>query len=230
MKNNWKEWGKKEVELAAAKEPDGNQVYNAAYRAFCDVVDHAESVPEKDDVIFVLETLLHSMPLTPIEDTEDEWETDAGIDPATENDNPGYTIYQSKRRRSLFKKVTYSDKGNIVCFDDLNAYDCIDIRTNQMYVGGMGPVVLNEMFPITFPYMPIGKVKIFTEDFKYHTDHEGDYDTAGVLYFRMTDGQMVKVMRFFKKDYNTDEMIEIAEGEYMERKRKFEFNTKEEEK
>lgn len=229
-----KEWAKKEIDLAIAGEmgetpemkEELTECYETAYQAFCDFVDRITDglkAPEITKAVFI--QLLYEQPLSPIEDNEEDWVIVEGFDPAAGNENPGWSIYQSKRCSTLFKKVTYEQKTgeiNTVKFSDTGRAVCMDINTNQTYTGGMGFVVLDEMFPINMPYQPIGKIKIFTEDFKYHEDHEGDFDTIGILYFRMADSQMKKVMRFFKEDYKTHEMVEIDKTEYFARKKKAE--------
>ena len=95
-----------------------------------------------------------------------------------------------------------------------------------MYTGGMGPLILDEMMPITLPYYPCGKIRIFTEDFKYHEEHDGDLDTIGVLYFRMPDGTMTEVKRYFKEDHESKQMVEITQSEYLSRKKRVEERMK----
>lgn len=144
------------------------------------------------------------------------------LDQVDFNYNPGWSIYQCKRRNSLFKKVSYDRKtGEVdeITFRDIDRSVCIDInKPDSMYIGGMGPLLLDEMMPITLPYSPCGKIRIFTEDFKYHEECEGDLDTLGVLYFRMPDGSMKEVKRYFKEDHESKQMVEINQSEYLSRR------------
>lgn len=223
--NTLKNWALKEIDLAKNLEGDENEYYNAAYLAFCDFLDRTEHLDKPGIAKMIFTQLLHKEPLTPIEDDEDNWVIVEGFDPAAGNDNPGWTIYQCKRRPTLFKKVTYDRKTGEkdgVKFSDTGRYICIDINTEQMYTGGIGPAILDELFPISMPYSPLGKIKIFTEDFKCHEDFDGDFDTVGILYFRMPDGQMKEIKRCFKEDYKTHEMKEINMTEYLARKKKAE--------
>lgn len=234
MSNSLKEWALREVKLAtegtskdvpAEMKGEMDKHYEAAYRSFCDFIDRTEGLDKPGIAKTIFTQLLHEEPLTPIEDNEDDWVFAGGFDPAAGNDNPGWTIYQCKRRSTLFKKVTYDRKTgevNETRFSDAGRAICIDINTNQMYTGGMGQVVLDEMMPVEIPYQPIGKIKIFTEDFKCHGDFKGDIDTVGVLYFRMADGQMKEIKRFFKEDHKTHQMVEINMTEYLGRKKKYE--------
>ena len=236
-----KEWARREVDLAKTwlndEDPEEKETmseeYEAAYRSYCNFLDELEKLKDSRIIKTAFTQLLHEENLSPIVDSEDDWTLVEGFDPAADNDNPGWTIYQCKRRSSLFKKVTYGRKTGEV--DDLKAITlrdidravCIDInKPDCMYTGGMGPLVLDEMMPITLPYSPCGKTRIFTEDFKYHEEYEGDMDTVGVLYFRMPDGTMKEVKRYFKEDHESKQMVEITQSEYLSRKKRVEERTK----
>lgn len=232
-----KEWARREVDLAKAwlndedleEKEKMSEEYEAAYRSYCNFLDEYEKLENTKIIKTVFAQLLHEENLSPIVDSEDDWTLVEGFDPAAGNDNPGWSIYRCKRRSSLFKKVTYGRKTGEV--DDLKAITlrdidravCIDInKPDCMYTGGIGPLVLDEMMPITLPYSPCGKTRIFTEDFKYHEEHEGDVDTVGVLYFRMPDGTMKEVKRYFKEDHESKQMVEINQSEYLSRKKRVE--------
>lgn len=229
-----KEWARREVDLAKtwlndedleAKETMSEE-YEAAYRSYCNFLDELEKLKDTRIIKTAFTQLLHEENLSPIVDSEDDWVLVEGFDPAAGNENPGFSIYQCKRRNSVFKKVTYDRKTGeeeSVAFRDIDRAVCIDINKRDcMYTGGMGPVVLDEMMPITLPYSPCGKIRIFTEDFKYHEEHEGDLDTIGVLYFRMPDGSMKEVKRYFKEDHETKQIVEITKSEYLSRKKRVE--------
>lgn len=230
-----KEWARREVDLAKTwsswlsdEDPIVKEMvseeYEAAYRSYCNFLDEYEKLDNTKIIKTVFTQLLHGENLSPIVDSEDDWTLVEGFDPAVGNDNPGWSIYQCNRRSSMFKRVTYDRKtGEVdeITFRDIDRAVCIDInRSDFMYTGGMGPLVLDEIMPVTLPYSPCGKIRIFTEDFKYHEDCEGDLDTVGVLYFRMPDGTMKEVKRYFKEDHETKQMVEIKLVEYLSRKKK----------
>lgn len=237
-----REWARKEVELAieAAEitgvlseqenkiNKDVKKHYETAFAVFEDFLDKTEGLDAPDIVKSILAQLLRGDTLTPIDDNEEDWNFISGFDPVAKNDNPGYSIYLSERRPSLIKKVSYErETGDVVStiYTDTERAVCIDINTNGVYTGGFGLAILDEMFPIAMPYQPDGKIKIFYEDFKYYRDSE-DADTIGILYFRMPDGKMEEVKRFFKKDPKTHVMIEINRTEYFTRKQKSEEDKK----
>ena len=231
-----KEWARREVDLAKTwlndEDPEAKETmseeYEAAYRSYCNFLDELEKLKDAKIIKTAFTQLLYEENLSPIVDSEDDWTLVE--DPAPANDNPGWTIYQCKRRSSLFKKVTYGRKtGEVdeITFRDIDRSVCIDInKPDYMYTGGMGALVLDEMVPITLPYSPCGKIRIFTEDFKYHEEYEGDIDTVGVLYFRMPDGSMKEVKRYFKEDHESKQMVEISQSEYLSRKKRVEERMK----
>nr|DAF70181.1 MAG TPA: hypothetical protein [Caudoviricetes sp.] len=230
-----KEWARREVDLAKTWLNNEDleampEEYEAAYRCYCNFLDEFEKLKDTRIIKTVFTQLLHEENLSPIIDSEDDWTLVEGFDPAVGCDNPGWSIYQCKRRSSLFKKVAYDRKtGEVdeIMFRDIDRAVCIDInKPDYMYTGGIGSLLLDEMIPITLPYSPCGKIRIFTEDFKYHEEYEGDMDTVGVLYFRMPDGTMKEVKRFFKEDYKTKEMVEIGYQEYLSRKKRVEEKMK----
>lgn len=226
MNNCLKEWAKREMDRATKDlKMEEKKYYDAAYQVFCDFVDRTEKLENPGVVKTLFMQLLNDNPLTPIEDNEEDWVISDGYDPEKKNVNPGYTSYQCRRKGSFFKKVIYDKKTGEISstkFTDADRSVCIDINTKEMFCGGIGPAILDEMIPIRMPYQPLGKIKIFTEEFKYHEDCDGTSDTFGVLYFRMEDSQMKNVMRFFKEDHKTREMVEINKTEYFARKAKVE--------
>lgn len=214
--NNLIEWATNEVVIATKDETEEvKKYYEAALNAFKTFVKFTEGFESCGVAKTILIQLLHDDVLSPIEENKiNDW---SAINSEKES---GITIYQCKRRPSLFKKVTYDSgvMGGIkeVKFTDNSRAICIDITTEQIYQGGIGQRVFDEIFPIQFPYSPIGRYKIFTEEYK---DDKGD-DYTAVLYIRDTDSRMVKVKRFFKHDRETGENIEVVEEEYYTNKPK----------
>lgn len=230
--NNLKEWARHEIELA---EMGGGDIplkdeidrhYEAAYQSFCDFVDRTEGFDKPGLIKTILIQLLHGNPLTGIEDNEEDWElfdTGGSFNSAINGARPRCSTYRCKRRSSLFKEITYNrETGEVdkVKFTDIDRCVCVDIASGNQYQGRIGRVVLDEMVPITMPYSPVGTIKIYTEDFKSYEDCDGDFDTVGIFYFRMDDGRMVDVRRFFKEDRNTHQMVEINKTEYFARRKK----------
>lgn len=227
------EWARKEIaylmrddESSIGKsDEEENQVYMLAlqiYDEYIKVVGNFKNPSNTALFGTVFLQLIGGNLLTPIEDNDGDWRVFEGFDPAAGNENPGYSIYECVRKPSLLKRVNYDKKsGDIadVKFRDSERSVCIDIDTGSTYSGGIGEWLLDEMLPITMPYFPTGKIKIFTEEFKAYPEGE-ENDTCGVIYFRLPDGQMQEVKRFFKRDAKTGEPVEINFSEYAARKRK----------
>ena len=216
LKENMK-WATREIELFN-KDTDPtlrDNMYkysDAALQAYGKITNICEDIDKPGVMKSLLIQLLNDCALTPIEDTEEVWVL-------VENDDNGkYSIYQCKRRSSLFKKITHSGDKDEIEYSDADRYVCIDINNGTNYTGGIGSKILDEIYPITMPYSPFGKIKIFTESFKYHKESISD-DTEGVLYFKMDTGSMIKINRFFKKDSSNGKYIEIEESEYKARKK-----------
>lgn len=145
-------------------------------------------------------------PLTSIEDTDDTWSR-----VTCEKDDR--TEYQCKRKASLFK--TIYDDGRIE-YRDRDQFICVDIHDGSTYILGLIDDVMQEKFPITFPYMPGNTIKVYCEDFL--TDPKnGTFDTVGIIYCKTDDGKE-DIKRYFKKSSNDSGWEEINFDEYMKRK------------
>lgn len=157
----------------------------------------------------ILMRMIDGEPLTPIEDTDDIWEER----PRGRDD---YKTYQCKRMYSLFKYIyddgtaKYSDVNRIICCDILNP--------ESTWYNGFVRNIVDEMFPITMPYMPENKpYKVYCEEFLTNPKN-GDYDTLGVMYMVIPNGERVGINRYFKDGEKSFDEIDFEE--YMERYKK----------
>jgi hypothetical protein len=207
------EWAKREVEIASKRErgdkPEsewdyGCACYAGALEAFEVLCKQGHSGMSIGITKQILNRLIEGKPLTPIEDTEDVWN---GIIDRRED----FTCYQCGRMSSLFKyvyddgRVTYSDNERIVC---------VDIHSGSTYYSGLVRGVVNEMYPLTMPYMPKAPYKVYCED--YLTDPKnGDFDTVGIRYLLTPEGERVTVEKFYKESGKG--FAEISLDEYLER-------------
>lgn len=215
---NMLDWARQEVGIACRKEnPDkkrGEFDYGSALKAFESLCGDGHSRFSIKMTQSILNRLIDGKPLTPIEDTDDIWDT------CTWHDSDGFKWYQCKRMPSLFKKV-YPD-GAIKYRDNDRSY-CVDINDPRIiYTSGLGSCVVDAMFPITMPYMPSKLIKVYCEDFL--TDKKnGDSDTVGVFYAIKTENgqqEKIEIDRFFREPEGDEEgkWIEISKEEYDERK------------
>lgn len=122
--------------------------------------------------------------------------------------------YQCKRMSSLFKYV-YAD--GTVKYRDVDRYQGVNINCpDAPYHSGLIDTVMDELYPITMPYMPADRAfKIYTEDFLVDPA-KGDYDTVGILYVITPSMEKVAINRYFKEAPKG--FAEIDEAEYKERK------------
>ena len=213
------EWAKREVEIACERErlvskeenewDYGCACYESALKAFNSLCEDGHSGYSIQLTKSILDRLIDGKPLTPIEDTEDVWDDISDISGLR-----GEKVkYQCKRMSSLFKDVyadgtvKYSDVGRILCVDEHNP--------KNTWFNGKVCGVIDELIPITMPYMPDNKpIKIYCEEFL--TDRKnGDFDTLGILYVIMPDGKQIDIDKFFKESENGWD--EINMDEYNER-------------
>ena len=209
------EWAKREVELACkiAKKSSENSdewnyigaCYESALRAFESLLGDDHSGMSIHLTKVILNRLIDGKPLTPIEDTEDIWE---GVAPVCDEKE----LYQCKRMSSLFKSV--DSKGNVT-YDDVNRILCVDINNHSSWTNGFVCKIINEMFPITMPYVPSSKpIKVYMEEIL--TDPKnGDFDTMAIIDVATEDGEIIPVNRYFKESENS--FVEIDAVEWSER-------------
>ena len=116
---------------------------------------------------------------------------------------------------SLFKYVakdgsaSYSDVGRFYCTykDDPRA----------SWFNGFVANIYDEMYPLTFPYMPNSRPDVIVCDELLTDRKNGDYDTIAILYIRRANGEKVEVNRYFKE--NDVSFTEISLEEYKERQK-----------
>lgn len=221
--NELVEWAEREVKIAIADITDEKEkdVYTAALSVYKNLLDNIKMNDEYE--IFepakaVLSCLMYEDPLTPLTDNcEEDWEL------ASEGD--GSKIYQNKRRNTLFKKVSGID-GDKILYSDTDRAICVDMNSGKNYHHGFAYAILDAMRPITMPYSPHGKIRIFTDDFKYYKDCKDEYDTFAVAYFRYPNGEMDEIKRFFKMDNKINDFVEIDSTEYFARKKRYQERMK----
>lgn len=175
----------------------------------------------------IFNKLLANYPLTPIEDIPEIWDKTAITD----------DLFQCKRYPTLFKRHKESDGTACDIFVDMDRFVCIDLEENEdmileQYKDDFIEGVVNEIYPISFPYQPTRPIKIFTEKFRYYENRE-KWDTLAITYIRLPNGKMKRINKYFKheikKDTSSiaygdiiqDEMIEIDQTEYFARKQKY---------
>lgn len=147
----------------------------------------------------------------PIRDIDEEWELDEGAS------NDDRKIFRAKRCSSLFKMVNESGE---VKYTDVKRFIGIDInnpRNTHNFVAAR--MILDELYPIEFPYAPGDPFKIYTESFYLYLT---GVDTHVVLitYIKEPNNTMNRVMRAFTMVIGEWELKEIPIQDYLELKMK----------
>lgn len=219
-KDNTSTWAEKEIELACTRERTnsseegeweyGCACYESALRAYNSLFSDGHSGYSIGITKQILNRLIDGKPLTPIEDTPDVWCN------VTDTHNNGVTRYQCKRMSSLFKYV-YAD--GTIKYSDVNRCYCVNTDGIGPYHSGLVQEIVDELFPITMPYIPDKPFKVNCEEFLTDTKN-GDFDTVGVLSIVKPNGKYVDVYRYFKEENRG--FVPISYQEYINRKTKAE--------
>lgn len=210
------DWARNEIEIACKREnPDrkdgefdyGCACYESALRAYESLCNDNHSGMSWGFTKNILIRLMDEKPLTPIEDTDDVW-NEVGFER-----NYGRKVYQCKRKSALFKEV-YED-GTVKYSDNDRCYS-YNIETKCTYSSGLVIRIINEMYPITMPYMPEKTWKVNCMDLL--TDKKnGDFDTYAIFTLEMGN-KVIEINRFFKCDEGVDkDWVEITGREFNER-------------
>ena len=203
-------WAKNEVRLACEREnpnrKDGEfdygcACYESALKALKSLAEDGHSGFSIGLTKQILNLLIDGKPLTPIEDTEDVWNEVA--------EEEGIRAYQCKRMGSLFKDL-HTD--GTVLYNDVDRCIGVDLNSPDIsFHNGFLSSIVNEMFPITMPYIPDGRpFEVVVEE--YLTDRKnGDFDTMVIWYILTPDGNKVPVNRYFRDAESGFEEISISE-------------------
>lgn len=200
-------WARNEIELALKKtdNPERKKCYKTVLKFFKVLSANEFSYNEVNFIRKTIEALFNYYPLTTIEDNNDEWIEHFGI-----NDNPAVKVYQHKRRSSFWKDI-FPD--GTIRYNDNERAQGIDIHSNVPYCSWVTSEIVNELYPITFPYTPPEEpYQVFTEDFLFDKN-KGDFDTKYIHYIITPEGERVEVDRVFNED-DRGKMREISIEEF----------------
>lgn len=211
-----KDWAKREIEIAVAREraEDGTEegefsyggaCYESAYKAFESLLEDGHSGMSIGFTKAILNRLIDGRPLTPIEDVEENWNDVSHFGPEV-----AYKKYQCNRMSSLFKDV-YPD-GRVE-YSDNDRYYCKDIRNDTTYTYSLVTDILDELYPITMPYIPADKPYVFLVEELKLQDNPGDFDTFVIHSLQRPDGTVEELNRYYTED-TTGRMVQITAEEY----------------
>ena len=224
-KSSMEHWAENEVAIACRREkPDrkdgewdyGCACYESALKAFRSLCADGHSGFSIGLTNAILNRLIDNKPLLPIEDTDEGWSAIYDMSGLKGEERK----YQCKRLRSLFKYV-YAD--GTIKYRDVDRYYGVNINEpDAPYHSGLIDTVMDELYPITMPYMPADRAfKIYMEEFLVDPA-KGDYDTVGILYVITPSMDKVAINRYFKEAPNG--FAEIDEAEYVKRKMKVQWD------
>ena len=208
------EWAEREIEIACKREMEatGNNekefgygvgCYKSALKAYKSLMDDRHSGCSFGITRNILKRLMSELPLTPIQDIDDEWME-------VHKDKDGTTTYQCKRLYSLFK---YVDKdGNVTYGGGRNYYCFIKDNPSNTFTNGIGGRLMDDLYPITFPYYPSnGSYSICMSEY-LSDSRNGDYDSVAVWYIKEPDGNKVEINRFYHE--KNGKMEEVTKEEF----------------
>lgn len=221
-KSGMEQWAENEVKLACQHvRPDRKEgewdydcaCYEGALEAYKTLLNQGHTGFSIRLTKSILDRLIDAKPLTAIKDTDDVWLIPSSLDRLIDT-NDDVLVYRCKRMWSLYKMVFTDGK---VIYTDTKRYACTDIDDpNVHYRSVFINHMMDEMFPITMPYIPSDKsFLVYTESFCIDPKN-GDGNTIGILYVVTPNGDKVEINRYFKE--GADGMEEINQEEYLTRK------------
>ena len=214
------EWAEDEVKIACSGCQEEYDIlddyvkgcYESALAAYKTLIDADHSGMSWSITASILKRLMDNLPLTPIEDVEDSWNL------VREGRDDGTRTYQCKRRSSLFKTVTVDEESKeiSVTYSDVDRVVCYDIECGTTCHSGLADRIVDEMYPITFPYMPSNTpYKVQMRSFPHDSAELGVFDTEGLYYLTTPEGEKVMLNQFYKE--TEQGMSLISKEEYEER-------------
>jgi hypothetical protein len=220
-----KDWAERECRIACGKEnPNfdfdsddfdyGCSCYKSALKAYKSLMDDGHSGSSFGFTKNILIRLMEGHPLTPIEDKDFFFENSNGIcelEPSEYLAKRGLkSSLQCPRMSSLFREETLDGK---VTYHDIDRCIMVDVEQPSDTFSSGDDRIIDEMFPITMPYMPKkGRYEIYTQTFL--TDRKnGDFDTRALLYVITPDGDRID-LNVYKTDDGKGGWKRITKEEY----------------
>lgn len=219
------ERARKEIELLRARcmkqlgeQADTYDVYmqNLALDQAMEAYQAVETVLESQGhsgfsygyVTRIVKNLIDGNILTPIEEYDEYSDIlDIHIE--------GETSYQNKRLPSFFKHV--KDDGSVY-YVDVERVVCTDPDHSSSWSNGFIRSLVDEMYPISLPYMPPTRpYVVVVDDYLIYDDpKKSEFDTMWVRGITEPDGKIVPVDRIFTCPYDSDTWKEISAEEFRE--------------
>ena len=221
-------WAENEVRLACKREnpnydfdsPEsednfdyGCACYKSALKAYNALCEDGHSGYSWSETVKILNDLCNNRPLTLIRDEDFffGW-PDKKCHPIESEEylkKQGLkSNLQCPRMCSLFRQETLDGK---VSYHDVDRYIHINIECPSDTYHSCGTII-DEMFPISMPYMPKQKkYEIYEQTFLANPDN-GDYDTKGIIYIKTPEGEKIDIGKYYTEVNNN--WKEITRQEY----------------
>lgn len=194
----------KEIKLAKEVSDEyGSNCLDSAKKAYMSLLDDGHSGYSISFTKNILNRMIDSLPLTPIEDNEDTWASDY----STRYD--GTRVYYCKRMSGLFK-VIHPD--GTVSFRDINRSYYIDIaHEDSTWSSKWVRNLVDKLYPIAMPYYPDSrKYKVRAETYGKRI---GEYDIYHIIDLQLPDGTVILIDKYFK-EHDDPKDIEITKEEF----------------
>ena len=153
-----------------------------------------------------LNRMSRRQPLFPI--TEDDFDDSNAYD--TKN---GINV-QCSRMSALFKHI---DVDGTVSYKDIDRVIAKNLNNNTTWSNGFITKLIDEMYPITFPYMPDKPFVANIKEYLFNT-YNGDYDAIHFVSLKHPDGTLEYINRYFIE--LCGEFVEVSEESFNEAKNK----------
>lgn len=182
----------------------GGAIYESALKAYKSLLKDGHSGMSWAFTTSVLTRMMQHKVLTPLRGTDDEWH-ESGM-----KDQDGTQKFQNVRQSSLFKHV---HPDGTVTYNDIDRAVCVDAEDKgDVHHFGLCTSVVDEMFPITFPYSPDSKPFKVVDRIFDSKGKRGEFDTVGILRVECPDGTVKLVDRYYKE--GEKEWIAIGKDEF----------------
>lgn len=195
------EWAENEVKLVCKDfNSYGGAPFDAALKAYKALMRCGLTGFQYPYARDILEKLINEIPLSPI--TDEDFVNADGFDGSN-----GVKTAQCRRKYSLFRDETKDGK---LSYHDVRRQFCVNVENpSDSFSSGISNFI-DELFPITMPYMPIkGQYKVYVKTWLTDESH-GDYDVHEVIGFEDPNGKWFDYHLF---EYYGDDNVEIVTSE-----------------
>lgn len=210
------DWARKELALGLCdslnQEPEGEWNYKTSCYEVAEYLYEKMFVNDPQGyglnyTMDILQRLVNSQPLTPIEDEESTWVE--FYTPASDNDDD-IVIYQCARMPYLLKYLYFNGK---VEYEDLLYTAAVNIAdSSDIYSSAMVNEIVSAIFPIQFPYYPEDPILVYCSEFKLNGS-----TYFGILYADKPKEARHEINRFFKSF--EDNYVEVDELDFYDAER-----------